>query len=147
MNRVKQACLAALLCAPLILAGEARAWGGHGGGYGGGGGHYYGGGGYGGHYYGHGGGYGGGWYGGVIIGPGFGWGAPYYPAPYYAYPPAVVTVPASPPVYIEQGGGQPAPQSQSNYWYYCADAQAYYPYVKECPGGWQQVSPQPPPPQ
>jgi hypothetical protein len=53
-------------------------------------------------------------------------------------------------VYIEQGGGQAAPapqQTQANYWYYCAESQAYYPYVKECPGGWQQVEPQPPAPQ
>lgn len=73
----------------------------------------------------------------------------YYPAPYYYYPypyyyPPVVTVPSSPPTYIEQGGGQAPAQSQA-YWYYCADAKAYYPYVKECPGGWQRVAPQPPP--
>lgn len=71
----------------------------------------------------------------------------YYPAPYYYYPPAVVTVPSTPPVYIEQGAGSqaaPAPQSQA-YWYYCADSKAYYPYVKECPAGWMRVIPQPPP--
>jgi hypothetical protein len=69
--------------------------------------------------------------------------SPYYYPPYY---PPVVTVPAAPPTYIEQNGPQtqsaPAPQ-QSNWWYYCADAKAYYPYVKECPAGWQRVSPQP----
>jgi hypothetical protein len=27
------------------------------------------------------------------------------------------------------------------YWYYCADAQAYYPYVQQCPGGWLTVVP------
>lgn len=67
----------------------------------------------------------------------------YYPPPYYYYPPTVV-VPSSPPVYVEQGEG-PAPAPQSSYWYYCADAQAYYPYVKQCPGGWQRVAPEPPP--
>ena len=74
----------------------------------------------------------------------------YYPAPYYYSPypypyyyPPVVTVPSS-PTYIEQGSRQPPAQSQA-YWYYCADAKAYYPYVKECPGGWQRVAPQPPP--
>jgi hypothetical protein len=79
---------------------------------------------------------------GVFIGgPGY-WGSPYYYPPYY---PPVVTVPSSPPVYIEQGGAQPAPApSQSNWWYYCADAKAYYPYVTECPAGWQPVAPQPP---
>jgi hypothetical protein len=77
---------------------------------------------------------------GVFIGaPGY-WNAPYYYPPYY---PPLIAVPSSPPTYIEQGGAQPA-QSQSNWWYYCADAKAYYPYVKECPAGWQQVAPQPP---
>ena len=83
----------------------------------------------------------------------------YYPPVYYPpvyYPPVVVTPPA-PPVYIEQGVPQqqyqpapqqvqPAPQSsQENTWYYCAEAQAYYPYVKQCAGGWQRVAPQQPP--
>lgn len=66
----------------------------------------------------------------------------YYPGPYYHYPPAVVAVPASPPVYVEQNAAAP---EQGSYWYYCADAKTYYPYVKECPGGWQRVAPQPPP--
>lgn len=65
----------------------------------------------------------------------------YYYSPYY-YPPVVVQ--QQPPVYIEQA---PAPQAQqapaSAYWYYCADSRAYYPYVKECPAGWQRVAPQP----
>ena len=63
----------------------------------------------------------------------------YYPAPYY-HPSAFV---APPPTYIEQGGVEAA--SEPGYWYYCADAKAYYPYVKQCPGGWQQVAPSPPP--
>jgi hypothetical protein len=141
MKPVTSACLAIAL-AGSVASGSAWA---RGGGFGGG---HYGGGWGGGHYgggwgYGHGGHYGGGYYGGIgIYGLGY-YGWPYY-SPYYAYPPAVVTVPASPPVYIEQGGGQPDPQGQ--YWYYCAGSQAYYPYVKDCPGGWQQVAPQPPPP-
>jgi hypothetical protein len=73
---------------------------------------------------------------GVPLGP--------YPYPYYYpryyYPAPVVVAPASPPVYIEQGEAAPS----SNSWYYCQNPQGYYPYVKECPGGWQQVSPQPP---
>lgn len=66
----------------------------------------------------------------------------YSPYPYY-YPvvPVVVTPPA-PPVYIEQSHPQTA--LPPNYWYYCQNPQGYYPYVKECAGGWQQVSPQPP---
>ncbi len=66
------------------------------------------------------------------------WGPVWYPPPYY-YPPQVVVVPPSqPPVYIEQS--QPAAQS---FWYYCKSAKGYYPYVKECPEGWQKVLPQP----
>ena len=52
--------------------------------------------------------------------------APYYPysAPYYSYTPAY-SVRAAPA-----------------YWYYCPAYQTYYPYVQECPGGWQAVAPQ-----
>jgi hypothetical protein len=59
---------------------------------------------------------------------------PYYYAPYYSYPPV-----SGPPTYIEQ-----APAIVPGYWYYCGGAQAYYPTVQECPGGWQRVAPQPP---
>ena len=74
-------------------------------------------------------------------------GAPFYPwyyPPYYYYPPypPVVTVPSGPTTYIEQGGAQSAPP-RTSYWYYCAESKTYYPYVKECPGGWQRVAPQP----
>jgi hypothetical protein len=86
----------------------------------------------------------------VWWGPGY-----YYPSPYYYYPPyyypyypPIVTAPASPPVYIERGDVQTAPdQGSSNWWYYCTNPQGYYPYVKQCPGGWQRVAPQPPPSQ
>ena len=63
----------------------------------------------------------------------------YYSDPYYYYPPVAAT-PYSSPDYIEQG--EAAPEPSQAYWYYCADAKAYYPYVKECPGGWQHVMPQ-----
>jgi hypothetical protein len=67
-----------------------------------------------------------------------------YPYPYY-YPPAVGAY--SSPTYIEQGSEHAAPAEHGgNWWYYCADAKAYYPYVRECPGGWQRVAPQPPAP-
>jgi hypothetical protein len=46
-----------------------------------------------------------------------------------------------PTEYIQQA---PAPPAQA-YWYYCANAGAYYPYVKDCPGGWMQVVPPAPP--
>ncbi len=48
-----------------------------------------------------------------------------------------------PQIYIERAAPQPAPQTQ-NYWYYCTNPQGYYPYVKDCPGGWLQVVPTPP---
>jgi hypothetical protein len=71
---------------------------------------------------------------GVFLGPGFY--SPPFP-PYYAYPSTAVAGP--PPTYIEQ-----TPYEPSGYWYYCPDAQNYYPYVQQCPGGWQAVAPQPP---
>jgi hypothetical protein len=68
----------------------------------------------------------------------------YYGYPYayygYTYPPAIV-VPSTPPVYIQRNE---APPSEPNYWYYCRKPAGYYPYVRECPGGWLQVTPQPP---
>ena len=84
---------------------------------------------------------------GVYVGPG--WYGPaypyyYYPPPYYYYPPYYPPVaPAAPVTYVEQGVAQPAPALAPGYWYYCDGTKAYYPYVKECPGGWQRVSPQP----
>jgi hypothetical protein len=81
---------------------------------------------------------------GVVVGGPLWYGPAYYP-PYY-YPPYYAPLPVSPPVYIEQGEAQPAPAPRPReYWYYCAEAKGYYPYVKECPGGWQRVAPQPPP--
>ena len=67
-----------------------------------------------------------------------------YPPYYYDYPPAYAA-PSSPPVYIEPGPGSAGPAQQPTYWYYCSASNAYYPYVSECPGGWQRVAPQPPP--
>ena len=34
-----------------------------------------------------------------------------------------------------------SPQNAS--WYYCPDSGVYYPYVRQCASGWQQVSPTP----
>ena len=82
---------------------------------------------------------------GVPIG-GYYYGAPYYYPPYYPYyPPATMVVPSQPQTYIEQGAPQAAPQPApaQNFWYYCPDSRAYYPYVRDCPAGWQRVSPQP----
>jgi hypothetical protein len=83
----------------------------------------------------------------VVIGGAF-WGPSwYYPMPYYypyyypEYYSPVITVPSSPPVYIER---DPVEESApSGIWYYCPESKTYYPYVKECPGGWQTVPAQP----
>ena len=85
----------------------------------------------------------------AVGGPWYGYAPYYYPYyyPAYYYPP-VVAAPAAAPVYVEQGspqGSQGQAQGQANWWYYCNQSQAYYPYVRECAGGWQRVSPQPPP--
>ncbi len=85
--------------------------------------------------------YGGYGYGGYGFGR-YGWGGYGYPFyyPLYYYPPTVI-MPTKPPVYIQQA--QPV-QPQTSYWYYCQDPDGYYPYVRNCPGGWLQVAPQPP---
>jgi hypothetical protein len=98
---------------------------------------------YGGHYgRGHGGYYGRGHGCGVIwIGPGWWdpwWDPLYYP--YYSEPPYVIQQQA--PVYEQQ---TPV-EEQQNYWYFCPDSKAYYPYVKQCPGGWLKVVPTQGPP-
>jgi hypothetical protein len=80
--------------------------------------------------------------------------APYYYPPYY-YPPVAVAPPATyveqpqvqsqpvpPPALLPREAPQAAPQP-GNMWYFCNESKAYYPYVKSCPAGWQQVTPQP----
>ena len=57
---------------------------------------------------------------------------PYYPPVMYT-PPVPVVVQPSPQVYV---------QRSTAYWYYCAGAGAYYPYVQSCPTGWMEVVPQ-----
>jgi hypothetical protein len=68
----------------------------------------------------------------------------YYPYPYYPYPypyyPVPIASPTPPTRYIEQG--QEGADDAQDYWYYCTESKTYYPYVKECPGGWLRVVPQ-----
>jgi hypothetical protein len=81
----------------------------------------------------------------VFIGFGPWWGPPwpaYYPYP-YPYPQPVI-IEREPPVYV-QGPSAPA-EPQPYYWYYCEASKTYYPYVKECPGGWLKVVPPAAPP-
>lgn len=62
----------------------------------------------------------------------------YYPAPQiYTNPP----VAALPQAYIEMNSRQQQPSG--SWWYYCHDPEGYYPYIKECPRGWERVDPQP----
>ncbi len=76
---------------------------------------------------------------GGFVGPGR-WGPPWYPYP-YPYP---VTY-ASPPVIQQEAPPTYAPPaSTGQYWYYCPDSKAYYPYTQQCPTGWLQVVPSPP---
>jgi len=72
------------------------------------------------------------------------WGPNYAPAPIVVAPPVSY---ASPPAVVQQAppAYSPAPQSEQ-YWYYCQESQAYYPYVKQCPQGWMKVVPQAQPP-
>lgn len=71
-------------------------------------------------------------HGGVYIG-----GPLWIPPPVY-YPPPVYVERVAPPVYIEQS---PAP---TNYWFYCQESKAYYPYVQSCPSNWMKVMPNTP---
>jgi hypothetical protein len=120
--------------------GGGHGGGGHGGVGGGHGGH---GGGYGGHYGNRGGFYGYGWSGAYLGGPWF-WGAydtwPLYDGNYY--PPEAATLT---PTYPEQEVPADAPQRGETAWYYCGNPPGYYPYVQNCPSGWQRVQPQLPP--
>jgi len=103
------------------------------------------------------------WHGGV--GVYFGSPYPFHAYPYAAYPygypyaytppPVIIAQPPEPQVYIEQGSGTTEPaqttppaasadDNAQNYWYFCEQSNAYYPYVKDCPAGWKQVTPSPP---
>jgi hypothetical protein len=80
----------------------------------------------------------------------------WYPGPVYPYP---TYVPPAPPVAIE-APPPPAPEivtpvppppapatgaPPAQFWYYCDESKAYYPYVATCNGPWRQVSAVPPP--
>jgi len=132
--------LAVLLVAGPTLSAEAA--GGRGGGFHGGGsmsgGGFHGGGGT---WHGGAPGWHGGFHGGtrVFIGGSFGWwgwpgwwGPGWWGPPYPYYPTAPVVVQQGPTEYIQQ---EPATPAAPQYWYYCQKAGAYYPYIKDCPGG------------
>jgi len=70
----------------------------------------------------------------------------FFTAPVYPYPdpyvPSTVIVQTAPDAAPAPPPAAPAPA----YWYYCASAQNYYPYVTQCPVGWEPVPATPPPP-
>jgi hypothetical protein len=90
----------------------------------------------------------------VTVGVGFGFGYPYWGSPwgpwgpwgYYPYPYSYpVVVQQQPVTYIEQNpGAASSPAAESGWWFYCDQSRGYYPYVRECPTGWQRVPPAPP---
>ena len=148
---IKAVIVSVISIAALAVSLDASAQRYRGGGGGGGGRHYSGGGG--GYYHGYRGGYYGHSHSHTSVGVGFVFGGPlwygwpgyypyYYPSyyyppyyPSYGYPAAVQA-----PVYVERGGDVVA---ESPYWYYCRESNTYYPYVKECPAGWERVPAQP----
>ena len=76
--------------------------------------------------------------------------APLWYPPYpYAYPYPYVAPAYGGSAYAEVPSYSDAPpnsdgyQERSDYWYYCPDSQAYYPYVSTCPSPWVQVLPEP----
>lgn len=140
MKSFKSLSAAVLLLATMTAGASAMAHGGHGG-------HHHGGGRV-----------------GVFIGaPVFGFGLPYYGYPAYGYAPygyygyrtygyapygyygpaTTVITPSAPPVYIEQSSVNATGPAADGFWYYCSNPDGYYPYVRQCPGGWQQVPTQP----
>lgn len=80
------------------------------------------------------------WIGGPLWWPGY-WGPGYW-GPGWGYPgwgyPTVVERPIYVQPHVEPVYVQPAPP-QNHLWYYCRDAQMYYPYVTSCPSPWQEV--------
>ena len=106
-----------------------------------------------------GGGYGGGWrpaaYGpgwgrGYGYGYGGGWRGNWAGAGYYGYPAGAYYAPPvayAPPVVAYVSPPQPmvlASQPQPAVWYYCQASAQYFPYVQECPTGWQTQAATPP---
>jgi hypothetical protein len=105
---------------------------------------------------GHGGSHGGGWGGAWIIPALIGSAIVYdmhrpqtvyvQPAPYApVYTPAYV--PTYAPGYVQdyaQGYAPSVSPPSAQYWYFCAATNAYYPYVRSCPSGWQPVPTTPP---
>lgn len=89
------------------------------------------------------------WRGGVVFHFGYPWfwwpAVPVWYVPPPAYPPVVIERGAI--TYVERGDvadtDDVEAREPAHWWYWCEDAKKYYPYVKDCPGGWRRVPPQP----
>lgn len=64
----------------------------------------------------------------------------YQSQPQYQPQPQSQYQPPAPP----QPQAQAQAQTGQNDWFYCPDSKTYYPYVQQCAGEWQRVTPQPP---
>jgi hypothetical protein len=67
--------------------------------------------------------------------------------PYSYYPSPVIVEREGPITYVERSDTEGSSESAQSaaapiWWYWCAGEQRYYPYVRECPSGWQRVPPQ-----
>jgi hypothetical protein len=93
------------------------------------------------------GGFRGGFRGGAFIGPAFGFGFydpfwwPYWSYP-WAYPGAYPYLPPESVAQYPGPAGYGAPLQQ--YWYRCGNPEGYYPYIRNCNTGWEQVPATPP---
>ena len=76
---------------------------------------------------------------GAVVAPAF-W--PWWNYSPYYYPP--VAMASAPPVEYIERSEQEGRMDEQQYWLYCAKAQAYFPYVAECPEGWERVPATPP---
>lgn len=93
-----------------------------------------------------------------VVGAPLWWGAPYYVgAPWVYGPPPAAPAPPAPMVYVERSdpvestapplrpAAPPAASAPgTQWWYLCASPRGAYPYVRECPGGWERVPAAPP---
>jgi hypothetical protein len=65
------------------------------------------------------------------------YGYAYLPPPYYYGPDYGVPKEEMPAIYVEKFDGEPTPQTTGDV--FCPGKYAYYPDVRECPGGWQRL--------
>jgi hypothetical protein len=76
------------------------------------------------------------------------WYSPWYYG--YGYPSGYYVESAAPLEYVEMNPPAPvadtpaASETAPGVWYYCKNPEGYYPYVKNCTDGWQEVPAQPP---